>query len=70
MEWLKIYGMNSIVAYTLGMVINFRSAANSVLWGFEKYIGDFYPAMLTFANFLILFFILRIMYKSNVYVKI
>lgn len=70
MEWLRIYGMNSIVAYTLGMVINFRSAANSVLWGFEKYIGDFYPAMLTFANFLILFFILRIMYKSNVYVKI
>ncbi len=70
LEWLKVYGMNSIVAYTLGMVINFRSVANSVLWGFEKYIGDFYPALLTFANFLILFFILRIMYKAKVFVKI
>jgi predicted acyltransferase len=70
MNWLKIYGMNSITAYTLGMVINFRSVANSVLWGFEKYIGDFYPALLTFANFLILFFILRLMYKAKVFVKI
>lgn len=69
-QWLKYYGMNSIVAYTLGMVINFRSVANSVLWGLEKYIGDYYSAILTFANFLILFFILRLMYKLRVFVKI
>lgn len=70
MNWLKIYGMNSIAAYTLGMVVNFRSAAHSVLWGLEKYTGDYYPAILTFANFLILFFILRLMYKLRVFVKI
>ena len=70
LNWLKIYGMNSIVAYCLGEVVNFRSAAHSLLWGFEKYTGDYYPAILTFANFLILFFILRIMYKLRVFVKI
>jgi len=71
LNWLKIYGMNSIVAYTLGMVINFRCAAHSVLWGLEKYTGDYYyAAILTFANFLILFFILRLMYKLRVFVKI
>lgn len=70
LHWLKIYGMNSIVAYTLGMVINFRSIANSLLWGLEKYTGDYYSAILTFANFLILYFILRIMYRSRIFVKI
>ena len=70
LNWLKIYGMNSIVAYTLGMVVNFRSAAHSLLWGLEKYTGDYYSAILTFANFLILFFILQLMYKLRVFVKI
>lgn len=70
LEWLKIYGMNSIIAYTLGMVVNFRSVADSVLFGVEQYVGDFYPTLLTFANFLILFFILHVMYKAKVFVKI
>ena len=70
LNWLKIYGMNSIVAYTLGMVVNFRSAAHSLLWGLEKYTGDYYSAVLTFANFLILFLILQLMYKLRVFVKI
>lgn len=70
LNWLKIYGMNSIVAYTLGMVVNFRSVAHSLLWGLEKYTGDYYSAILTFANFLILFFILQLMYKWRVFVKI
>ncbi|MDD3787917.1 MAG: DUF5009 domain-containing protein [Petrimonas sp.] len=69
-NWLKYYGMNSIVAYFLGEVINFRSAAHSLLWGLEKYTGDYYQAILTFANFLILFFILRLMYNLRVFVKI
>ena len=69
-NWLKIYGMNSIVAYTLGMVVDFRSVAHSVLWGLEQYTAHYYPALLTFANYLILFFILRWMYKSSVFLKI
>ena len=70
LNWLKIYGMNSIIAYTLGMVVNFRSIANSLLWGLEKYVGDYYGAILTFANFTILFLILNLMYRMRVFVKI
>ncbi len=68
LNWLKIYGMNSIIAYTLGgMVVNFRSIANSLLWGgLEKYVGDYYGAILTFANFTILFLILNLMYRMRV----
>lgn len=70
MQWLKIYGMNSIVAYTVGMVINFRSIPNSLLSGLEKYTGIYYPAILTLANFLIIFHILHVMYKRRIFVKI
>ena len=69
-NWLKIYGMNSIIAYTLGNVINFRSVADSLLWGLEQYVGDYYSAILTFSNFMILFLILNIMYKLRIFVKI
>lgn len=62
--------MNSIIAYTLGMVVNFRNVANSLLFGLEKYVGDYYGALLTFANFMILFLILNYMYKMRVFVKI
>lgn len=68
--WLKIYGMNSITAYLLGEVVNFRSVAASVCYGLEPYLGNYYGAWLTFANYLILFFILRMMYKSQVFLKI
>ncbi len=70
MNWLNIYGMNSITAYVLGEVVDFRSIANSILYGFEQYVGVYYSALLTFANFLILFFILHLMYKMCVFVKI
>lgn len=70
LNWLKIYGMNAITAYILGMVINFRSVGHSLLWGFEKYTGEYYAALITFINYLILFLILRMMYKLKVFVKI
>ena len=70
LNWLKIYGMNSIIAYTLGMVVSFRSIASSLLWGLERYVGDYYGAILTLANFIILFLILNLMYRMRVFVKI
>lgn len=68
--WLKIYGMNSITAYTLGEVVNFRSIAQSVSYGLEPYLHNYYECWLTFVNFLILFFILRLMFKQKVFLKI
>ena len=70
LNWLKIYGMNSITAYILGEVINFRSIAASVSYGLEQYLGSYYPVWLSLVNYLIVFLILRIMYKYRVFLKI
>ena len=70
LNWLKIYGMNSITAYMLGMVVNFQCVAASVSYGLEQYLGDFYAVWLCFANYLIIFFILRQLYKRNIFLKV
>ena len=70
LNWLKVYGMNSITAYLLGEVVNFRCIADSVSYGLKQYIGDYYPVWLTFTNYLILFFLLRMMYKRGLFLKV
>ena len=70
LQWLKIYGSNSIVAYMLGEVVNFRSVVQSVSYGLQPHLGEWYGVWVTFGNYLIIFLILRAMYKARVFVKI
>lgn len=70
LEWLKIYGMNSITAYLLGETVNFRCVVHSVSYGLEQYLETYYPVWLTAANFIFLFFILRFMYLHRIFLKI
>lgn len=70
LNWLKIYGMNSITAYLLGEVVNFRCVVGSLSYGLQPYLGDYYSVWLSFGNYLIVFFILRVMYKQRVFLKI
>ena len=71
LDWLKIYGMNSIVAYMIGEYVNFRSIVESVSYGLKQYLSaDGYDAWLAFGNFLIVFFILRWMYRQRIFIKI
>lgn len=70
LSWLKIYGMNSILAYMLGEVVSFRSIASSITFGLEPWLGDFYEVWLTFANFLILFLLLDFLYRHKIFLKI
>lgn len=70
LNWLKIYGMNPITAYVIGEVIDFRSIVASVSYGLEPILAEWYPVWLTFGNFLILFFLLRYMYKHQVFLKL
>ena len=70
LKWLKIYGTNSIVAYMLGEVVNFRSVVQSVSYGLQPYLGEWYNVWIVFGNYLIIFLILRVMYKARVFVKI
>lgn len=68
--WLKVYGMNSIVAYMLSMCVNFGSVSTSLFYGLEQYVGDFYPVIIAFSNVAIVYAILWIMYKQKLFLKV
>lgn len=70
LEWLKYYGMNSIVAYMLAEAVNFRSVVDSVSYGLKPLLGDYYNVWLTFGNFFIVFLILRILYKQQKFIRV
>ena len=68
-EWLKVYGMNSIVAYMLAQIFNFRGIANSLLYGLEQYMGDWYQVLLTICHVGTIYLILWVMHRKKIYLK-
>ena len=69
-RWLKVYGTNSIAAYMLATCVNFSSVSNSLLYGLKAYTGDFYPTLIAIANAVIIYQILRVMYRQQVFLKV
>ena len=68
--WLKVYGMNSIVAYMLANVVSFRCIGTSLFHGLEQYIGNYYPVLIAASNALIIYVILWLLYKRNIFLKV
>lgn len=66
----KIYGMNSIVAYVITMVVDFSSISSSFLYGIEKYVGVHYSMIITSCNMLIIFFVLFLLYKNRIFIRV
>ena len=62
--------MNSIVAYMLAETIRFNCIGESLLFGFEQYLGSFYPLLIVFSEASIVFFILWVMYKQRIFLKV
>lgn len=69
-NWLKIWGVNAITAYCIGEVINFRCVVNSLTYGLQHLIPDWYPFILNLGNASILFLILYFMYKYKILIKV
>ena len=67
---LKVYGMNSITAYMLTMCVNFTSVSSSLLYGLRQYVGDYYPTLIALGNAAIVYLILWLMYRRQVFLKI
>lgn len=67
---LACFGMNSIVVYILGEMVNFSSVSQSFLHGLSPIVGKFYPLVITAGNVFILYLIVRMMYKYKLFVKI
>ena len=69
-QLLKVYGMNSITAYMLTIVVSFSSISQSLFHGLEQYVGDYYHFIIALSNCTIIYLILRYMYKHQVYLKV
>lgn len=69
-QWLKIYGMNSIMAYMLSSCISFSSISQSLFFGFEQYMGTFYPVWIELSNAGITFLILWYMYRKGIFLRV
>ncbi|MGL4852569.1 MAG: acyltransferase family protein [Phocaeicola sp.] len=69
-EWLKVYGMNSIVAYTLANVVSFQSISTSLFFGLEQYLGLFYGFAIALSDCALLFALLYVLYKQKIFVRV
>ena len=67
--WLKVYGMNSIAAYMLTQIVNFRGVAKSLFFGLEQYLGDWYNVLITLSQIVIIYLILYAMYRKKIFLK-
>lgn len=68
--WLKVYGMNSIVAYMLAETIRFNCVGESLLHGFEQYLGAYYPSLIALSDISIVFAILYVLYRQRIFLKV
>ena len=68
--WLKVYGMNSILAYMLAMCVNFSCIGRSLFHGLEQYLGAFYPILITLSNAGIVYFILWCLYRKQIFLRV
>ena len=68
--WLKVYGMNSFVAYMLANVVNFRCIGESLFYGLEQYMGSFYSFLMTLWNIGAVYVIIWFMYKRGIFLKV
>lgn len=69
-QFLKIFGMNSIVAYFLGEFINFRPIIYQLTYGIENLFLEAKLLILNTGNVLLLFGILWLLYRNQKFIKI
>ena len=69
-KWLMYYGTNSIVAYCIYKVINFKSISNSLFFGLEQWMGDYYSLIGITFQCLVVFTILRYLYRLKIFIKV
>ena len=70
LNWLKIYGLNSILAYMMYEILNFSSITQSVFYGTEQFLGDYYSTLIKLANVSIIFAILWLFYRKKIFLKV
>ncbi len=74
LAWLKMYGMNSIFAYVVSAVVNFRSIPESLLYGLKPFLlvggVNYYPLLINFCQYAIIFCLLLFMFRRKIFLKV
>ena len=70
LNWLKVYGMNSIVAYMLAMCVNFSCIAHSLFHGLEQFLGAYYQVLISLSNAALIYLILWTLYKKQIFLRV
>lgn len=70
LKWLKIYGMNSILAYMLFYTLKTDSLREFWLHGLEPLLGVYYSVLFEMAHVAIVFLILWICYRQGILFKV
>ena len=70
LNWLKIYGMNSIIAYLLFELIDFSSVTQSLFHGTEQFLNVYYPFLIKLGNVTFTFLILRALFRNGIFLKV
>lgn len=70
LKWLKIYGMNSILAYMLYNTMNLNSLLQQWLHGVEQFAGKYYPFVFELCFVSLIFLILRHCYQKGIFLKV
>lgn len=71
LRWLKVFGMNSILAYMLYEVINWKSVADSFLHGLAQYMSEpWYAFVIYVAGLAVNVLILCVLYKKKIYLRV
>lgn len=72
-KWAFIFiviGMNSITAYMSGMFIHFSHTANVLVQGLDKWLGNWTAFVHAVTVFALIWFMLYLMYKKKIFVRI
>lgn len=69
-ESLRYLGLNAIAAYLLYTVIGLDLVSALLLRGTEQYLGELFPFLVSLGQFILLFSIIRFMYKHKIFLKI
>ena len=65
-----VIGSNAIAAYVSAHIFDFKLVAEVFVGGFEKYVGSWYPLILSTGGFIVLYLILKFMHKNKIFIKV
>ena len=65
-----VIGSNAIGAYVSAHIFDFELVAEVFVNGLEKYVGAWYPLILSMGGFIVLYLVLKYMHRNKIFIKV